>query len=119
MKNGDTKKLGSLLGDYHDFKGREQLSNTAMASLQKIWKDNINKKLKIYITLVKPILTYNYSTWALTKSEENELGRVHRKQLRRIWKDYNKPNNKVYEDSKEGKLSDEMRIARFGHILYI
>ena len=50
---------------------------------KKIWKKSkvsIDKRIKLYKTLVKTVLTYNYSTWALTKNETEILNRIHRKQ---------------------------------------
>ena len=71
-----TKKLGSLLGDYEDMKRREQVSNFAMAGIKDIWrkcKMVKRKKVQIYKTLVKTVLTYNYGTWGLTKNETETL----------------------------------------------
>ena len=60
------KKLGSLLGDTKDIQRRKQLSIASMNRLNHIWirKDNVSEKLrlKLYKTLVKPVLTYNSST---------------------------------------------------------
>jgi hypothetical protein len=119
----NTKKLGSLLGDYEDMKRRIELSNTAMQSIEKIWpmrKINIMKKLKIYKTIVKSVLTYNMSTWGLTKNQTEEIDRLHRKQLRQIWNDKNKKNKNLYKESNERPISEEMKKARwkaFGHML--
>ena len=119
-----TRKLGSLLGDYEDMKRREQLSNGAMAGVRKIMKKSkakVKKKVKIYKTLVKTVLTYNYGTWGLTKKETEELNVIHRKQLRRIspshWRLSNK---KLYEVCDEREISRDMQEARwrtFGHML--
>ena len=82
-----TKKLGSLLGDYEDMRRREQLSNNAMAEVKKLWKKSKvsnKRKLQLYRTLVKTVLTYNFGTWGLTKKETETLDCIHRKQLRRI-----------------------------------
>ena len=119
----NTKKLGSLLGDYEDMKRREQLSTAVMKSTKKIWptsKLRINKKLKIYKSIVKPILTYNMQTWGLTQAQTEELDRIHRRQLRWVWNDRNKKNIDLYLQSKEVPLSNEMRNARWralGHFL--
>ena len=71
IENGrNVRKLGSLLGDFEDAKRRIQLSYAAMSSVNKLWlKRNIGikNKLKIYKTLVKPVLIYNCGTWGLTK----------------------------------------------------
>ena len=118
-----TKKLGNLLGDYQDMKRREQLSIIAQASAKKLWmnkKVNIQTKLKIYKSIVKPVLTYNFAILALTKSESKELDCIHRKQLRQVWNDKRIHNKQLYEKSREKPLSAEMKEARwrtFGHIL--
>ena len=119
-----TKKLGSLLGDYEDMRRREQLSNNAMAEVKKIWKKskvNNKRKLQLYKTLVKPVLTYNYGTWGLTKAETETLNCIHRKQLRRISPGYRSLTNKqLYEECEERELSKDMKDTRwrtFGHIL--
>ena len=65
MEWRNTKKLGNLLGDYEDMR-RIQSSNNAMESMNIIWPKqrlHINKKLKIYKTIVKSVLTYHYSPW--------------------------------------------------------
>ena len=120
----NTKKLGSLLGDYEDMKRREQLSNNAIYDMKKIWKQSkvkLNKKIKIYKTLVKTILTYNYGTWGLTKTETEKFNRIHRKQLRRISPGYWKlSNEKLYKQCDEREISKDMQENRwrtFGHML--
>ena len=60
------EKLESLLGCYEDMKRRIQLPYAAFNTIKKIWyhrKIHINKKLKLYKSTVKPILSiknYNY-----------------------------------------------------------
>ena len=107
---------------YFDIR-REQLSIIAQASAKKLWmnkKVNIQTKLKIYKSIVKPVLTYNFATLALTKNESKELDCIHRKQLRQVWNDKRIHNKQLYEKSREKPLSAEMKEARwrtFGHIL--
>ena len=64
---------------------------------------------------------YNYETWGLTKNEEEELNRIHRKQLRRISPNHwNKNNKELYKSCNEREISSEMKEARWrtsGHIL--
>ena len=94
-----------------------------MSTLHKVWlkkKVNIKKKIKIYKAIVKPILTYNMSTWGLTKADEQELDAAHRKQLREIWNDRRKKNKDVYKDSGEQPIRTEMTTMRWkalGHML--
>ena len=92
-----TKKLGSLLGDYEGVRRREQLSNNAMAEVKKLWKKSKvrkKRKLQLYRTLVKTVLTYNFGTWGLMKKETETLDCIYRKQLRRISPNYRGVTNK-------------------------
>ena len=83
-----TKKLGSLLGDQEDILQRKQLSITSLRNLNDIWirKNRIRPeiRLKLYKTIVKPVLLYNSQTWGLTKADKNNLDSFHRKQLRTV-----------------------------------
>ena len=67
------KKLGSLLGDTEDVQRRKQLSIESLNRLNHIWirKDHISEKLrlKLYRTLVKPVLVYNSSTGGLIQKD--------------------------------------------------
>ena len=117
------KKLGSLLGDGEDMKRRIKLSNIAMASVNKLWyskKISIQHKLKIYKTLVKPVLLYNCGTWGLNKTEVETINRTYRKQLKKVWQNYKLKNKRLYEISNEYPIGDticKMRWNLFGHIL--
>ena len=83
-----SKKLGSLLGDEQDIQRRKCLSTIAMNKLTKIWirkdKLKLGTRLRLYKSLVKPILLYNSGTWGITGAEEDKLNKFHRKQLRRV-----------------------------------
>ena len=121
------KKLGSLLGDTEDVIRRKQLASAAFEKMNSIWirrrKIHIRKRMKLYNTLVKPILTYNSCTWGLTKKELESLDAFHRSQLRKVWKFNWKmkvTNNKLYELSQSEPLSQEIKRARLkmlGHTL--
>ena len=79
------KKLGSLLGDQEDIANRKQLASGSMNKLKKLWKKRkvgINRKIKLYNSLVRSVLTYNSSTWGVSISDENNLDSFHRRQLR-------------------------------------
>ena len=81
LKRGDmnnelwrnTKKLGSLLGDKEDILQRKQLTIASLGNLNEIWiRENRIRpeiRLKLYKTIVKPVLLYNSQTWGLTKSD--------------------------------------------------
>jgi hypothetical protein len=44
-----------------------------------------NIKLRLYLTLIRPILTYGAETWAATESELQKLVTFERKILRKIY----------------------------------
>ena len=73
----NTKKLGSLIGVSEDIRRRKQLATAALTKMNNIWirKDKIKQslRLKLYKSLVEPILVYNAGTWSPTKKEEDEL----------------------------------------------
>ena len=121
------KKLGSLLGDSEDIAHRKQLAIAGMNQLAKVWirKDHIREllRLDLYDILVKPILTYNCGTWAMTKSEEDSIDAFHRQQLRRTigkkWP-HRISNANLYKRCRECPISLFILRSRwklFGHIL--
>ena len=121
------KKVGSLLGDADDFLRRKSLAITAMREMKSIWirnrKTHIQKRLQLYNSLVKPILTYNSCTWGLTKQQTSSLDSFHRQQLRQVW-NISYPdtirNHRLYERSGAHPISKEIKYARwrfFGHAL--
>jgi len=46
---------------------------------------SIKNKIKLYKTLIKPVLAYSSETWVLSKSDEAILGVFERKILRAIF----------------------------------
>ena len=83
-----TKKLGSCLGDEEDIGRRKTLATIALKNMSKSYLRNSNisedKRIRLYNALVLPILTYNSSVWALTKTMANSIDAFHRRQLRSI-----------------------------------
>ena len=94
-----------------------------MESVNSIWpakKIKLNDRIKIYKSIIKSVLTYNYATWGLTKAQTEELDRAHRKKLRKVTRNPFMKNKRLYEITKETPLSEQMRQARWrllGHIL--
>ena len=122
-----TKKVGSLIGDVEDIARRKSLSNIALNKLYTVWirKDKLilSTRLRLYKTLVKPILLYNCGTWGITKNETEKLDAFHRKHLRRLlgirWPT-KITNDSLYKKTNERPISTTLREARwklFGHIL--
>ena len=119
----NTKKVGSLLGDKEDMKSRIALAKGLKSQLEKIWPSKKvcqKQRINIFKSIPKMILTYNMSTWGLTKTQEEELDRAHRRMLRTVVGDRKMKNKLLYERCNEKVLSSEMREARwraFGHML--
>ena len=63
-------------------------STAALNKLYHVWvkgnKLKTTTKIKLYKSLVKSILLYNCSTWALTLTEEEKVNALHRKQLKKV-----------------------------------
>ena len=123
----NTKKLGSLIGTSEDIKRRKQLVSAALNKMNHVWirKDKIkeNLRLKLYKSLIKPILTYNSGTWGPMKKEEDELDAFHRQQIRKVMNvkyPVKMRNSVVYEKSDKEVLSVEVLKSRwklFGRVL--
>ena len=123
----NTKKLGSLLGDKEDILQRKQLAIASLRNLNEIWirKNRIRPeiRLKLYKTIVKPVLLYNSQTWGLIKSDEMNFDSFHRKQIRIVFhiKYPNIVSNKdIYEISNEIPPSLTILNSRWrflGHVL--
>ena len=105
----------------------KQLPTVALNNLNNIWitKDKIKQKqrIKLYKSLVKPIHTYNSSTWDFIKKEEESLDWFHRQQLRRILNikyPAHISNAQVYKQRGEEMLSLEIfqnKLKLFRHVL--
>ncbi|GFR73715.1 hypothetical protein ElyMa_003875300 [Elysia marginata] len=106
---------------------KEEKKFTTLAKLQNVWVrgDKLKKKtkLKLYRALVKSVLTYNCSTWALIQAGEKKLDAFHRKQLKwvvGIRYPVKITNKALYKQCNERPLSLyvlENRWRLFGHIL--
>ena len=119
--------MGSLIGDVEDIARRKSLSNIAFNKLYTVWirkdKLKLSTRLRLYKSLVKPILLYNCGTWGITKTETEKLDAFHRKHLKKIlgirWPT-KITNESLYKKTNEKPISTTLREARwklFGHIL--
>ena len=121
------KKLGTLLGDSEELERRRRLGAVALSQASTLWKRSTlvseSKRIRLYKACVKPIITYNFSTWALTQSELNRLDSFHRRQLRTVIgvRYPNKISNEdLYARTNSEPLSHELFRARWrmlGHAL--
>ena len=99
----------------------------ALYKMNNVWirNDRVKQstKIKLYKTLVKPILMYNSGTWSPTLKEEDDLDGFHRKQLRLVLNvkyPVKMRNKTVYRITKEEILSITLlrnRWKLFGHIM--
>ena len=94
-----------------------------MENIHERKKLKISKKVRVYNSYVKPVLTYNSSAWAVNKNIEAKLDAFHRKQLKRVIGIFypNRISNKeIYKKTNSILLSVEIAGARWrmlGHIL--
>lgn len=86
------KYLGSMITEDNDIKTevstRIQLANRGYYGLEKVLKSKAlfkALKIKMYMTLLRPIVLYGSETWALRKTEESRLMIFERKVLRKIF----------------------------------
>ena len=91
----DFKYLGAHVPtSLHDLNCRKALAWSAANKLERIWKSNLNRDLKIkfFRACVESILLYNSETWTLTKTMEIKIDGLYTKLLRRAlnvsWKDH-------------------------------
>ena len=78
-----------------DLKNRPSKARGTYVRLIKIWNSkSISKrtKMKLYKTLILPVLMYGCETWKMTKSDEHVLNMFQNKCLRKIhgirWQDH-------------------------------
>ena len=104
-------------------------TNRAYFSLSYIFKSKditIKNKLRIYKTLIRPILGYGSETWTITKTVGEQLKRVERKILRRIfgpvyengeWRIlHNEEVYKLYQDDDILKFIELGKLRWAGHV---
>ena len=120
------KKLGTLLGDREDMARRKQLSTFSLQKLTEIWTRNkvkLPRKIKIYNSLARSILTYNASTWGMSKKDEDCMDSFHRQQLRHtlnIKYPHVIRSKELYRITKSYPISADIAKSRwklFGHTL--
>ena len=100
---------------------RKGLAWKSINKLQKIWKSDLPRKLKVNIlkTLVEPVLLYGSESWTLTKQLERSLDGCYTRLLRAAlnisWMD-KVPNTELYGDIPKvtSKISDR-RLRAAGH----
>ena len=125
--------LGSCVNNTNDItqeiKRRIMLANRTLYGLSRILRSKFvrrNTKVKIYKTLIIPVLMYGVESWVLTQADESMLGILERKVLRmiygptydagmlRIW--YNHDFYQLYQDSNIVCKIRKRQIRWLGHV---
>ena len=120
-------KLGSKLGDCEDIQYRKQLATNAIHKMNNMWikgnKVKVETRIKMYNSLIKPVLLYNSSTWGITENGKKNLNSFHRKQLRQVlnvrYPDKLKDRD-VYDKTGGKQITLEILAGRWrllGHVL--
>ena len=106
--------LGCKIGNAEDIAKRITKANSLFQDLSRLWNKTrrdartITMKIRLYNSLIVPILLYNGGTLALTEALETQLNICHRKHLRIILGvkyDDRISNSKIYEITKTNPLS--------------
>jgi hypothetical protein len=86
------KYLGTTLTDqncmHEEIKSRLNSGNACYHSVQSLLSSRLlsrNLKVKIYKTIILPVVLYGCETWSLTLREEHRLGVFENRVLRRIF----------------------------------
>jgi len=126
--------LGSLINVNNDhsaeIKKRILMANKGFYGLKRQFRSQflyIKNKIKLYKTLIRPVLAYGSETRVLSKSDEAVLGVFERKILRAIFGPTNdnrewriKYNNELYTLYKESDIVTYIKINQLkwaGHII--
>ena len=122
------KYLGTVICDSNDemkeIWARILAANKAYSSLQTIFQSkqiHWNNKIRLYKTLIKPILCYGSVTWTLTQTAEQMLNKFERKILQRIYGPTQEGgcwrprwNSELFSLYKEPNIVEDIKIRRLG-----
>ena len=83
----DYKYLGShIINSEKDFNTRKGMAWAACNKMDKIWKSNLDRtiRIKIFRVTVEPILLYGSETWTLSAKQHQRLDGCYTRLLRRV-----------------------------------
>ena len=113
-------------GGMKDLKNRLSKARGSFIRLKNIWSSNSitrRTKLRLYKTLVVPVLLYGCETWKMNKEDNKAVDVFHNRCLRRIlcihWQDQVTTKD-LLERAEMKQLSAEVKLRRWkmiGHIL--
>ena len=122
------KTLGALLGEENDVKRRMQLAELAFRRMFGLFAGvgaSLVLKVRVWNTLVRPVLLYGCGTWGLTAVLTEKLCALHRRHLR-VMAGYRWPkhisNEAIYHLTQTRPLSYDLQRARLsllGHCLWL
>jgi hypothetical protein len=134
----DFKYLGKTLTNQNsiqeEIKRRLKSGNACYHSVQNLLSSSFltkNLKIKIYRTLILPVVLYGCETWSLTLRKERKLRVFENKVLRRIFgpkrdevtdkwrKLYNKELNKLYSSPNILLMIKSRKIRWAGHVAHM
>jgi len=113
-------------GGTEDIHNRVVKARGVFLKLKKIWSSNSisrRTKVRLYKTLVKPVLMYGCETWKMNKSDENKIDVFQSRCLRRIFKicwQERITNKEVLKIAEMENLSEGVQKRRWkfiGHIM--
>lgn len=117
------KYLGSMVTEDNDIpaeiKGRMEAGNRCFWSLSKVLRLNAiprKAKLRLYKTMIRPVVTYGSESWVLTQEWEQRLRIWERKVLRRIFGPIFDPNDmrwRIRTNEELRELYNEPDIVTF------
>ncbi|GFR97185.1 endonuclease-reverse transcriptase [Elysia marginata] len=118
--------VSKIGGGSKDLQNRLTKARSTFCRLGKLWSSTSvsqHTKIKLYKTLVMPVLMYGCETWSITKGDENKIDVFQSRCLRQIlrvkWSD-RITNSKVLETARMETISGIIRKRRWkyiGHIL--
>ena len=121
--------LGSSINTENDItqeiKRRIMIANRTLFVLSKILRSKFvrrNTKLKIYKTLVIPVLMYGADSWTLSEADKNMLGVFERKVLRMIFgpvcvnNEWRSRYNQLYNDTEIVDRIRKQKLRWIGHV---
>ena len=130
------KYLGTRLTNQNyiqeEIKSRLKLGNACYHSVQNLLSSSLlskNLKIKIYRTIILPIVLYGCETWSLTLREEHRLRVFENRLLRRIFgpkrdrvtrewrKLHNEELNDVYSSPNIVRVIKSRRMRWAGHVV--
>ena len=106
-------------GGGKDMDSRLNKARAAFTKLNKVWNSNQtsrNTKIKLYKSIVRPVLLYGCETWKIIKSDERKLDSFQFKCLKRIMRIFWPNIVSIYELNKltkNNRISQE--VKKRGH----